>query len=134
MGCEVASKVGELPPAMADPSLVRMVLVSLLTNAVKATRHRDDPEIEITGRSRDNDNVYSVRDNGIGFGTADAERAFVLFQKLHDADQFEGVGAGLAVAKRAVERHGGRVWAESTPGEGSVFHFTLPKGRDAGCR
>jgi two-component system, sensor histidine kinase and response regulator len=129
-------RIGALPAAEADPSLLRQVWVNLVANALKFTRRRDSALIEISGAERAGDDgrgpggtehkLYSVRDNGAGFDPRRAERLFGIFQRLHAAKDFEGTGVGLSLARRIIERHGGSIWAESEPDRGAVFHFTLP--------
>lgn len=119
---------GELPPAAGDPSMIRQVWVNLLANALKFTRGRAPARIEIGGTSAGADFVtYFVRDNGAGFNMKYLGRLFAPFQRLHQADEFEGTGIGLALVKRIVQRHGGAVWAEGTEGQGALFAFTLPE-------
>lgn len=118
-----------LPPAMGDGHLIRQVFVNLLGNAIKFTRKREIPRIEVGGVVGDGENTYFVRDNGIGFDMADAGKIFGVFQRLHGADEYEGTGIGLALVQRIINKHGGRVWAEGKTGEGAVFHFTLPTAR-----
>ncbi len=119
--------VGHLPPAYGDERMVRQVFTNLLSNAFKFSGHRELRVISVEGREEENENVYSVRDNGAGFDMSQKEKLFQVFQRLHDSDQFEGTGIGLAIVKRIVERHGGRVWAEGTPGKGAVFFVSLPR-------
>jgi signal transduction histidine kinase len=107
-------------PAHGDPRLLRAVLANLLHNAWKFTSRRDDAWIELGAR----DGAFFVRDNGVGFDDAHADRLFTPFHRLHAAD-FEGAGVGLAIAQRIVHRHGGRIWAEGAPGHGATFTFTL---------
>jgi signal transduction histidine kinase len=105
--------------------MLRHVWQNLLSNAIKFTRARDPARIEIAATSG-SDTVYSVRDNGVGFPPGEADRVFNDFTRLHDRREYEGTGIGLPLVRRIVERHGGEVWAESTPDEGSTFSFTLP--------
>jgi PAS domain S-box-containing protein len=116
---EVEVVIGALPPCTADPRLLRHVLEHLFDNAVKAGARR----IELAHE----DGAYVVRDDGIGFDGVRADRAFALFGRLHDRERFPGGGAGLAVVARIVERHGGRLHAVSSPGEGAAISFTLPR-------
>jgi two-component system sensor histidine kinase/response regulator len=119
-------RIGELPQAQADPSLLRQVWVNLAANALKFTRRRERACIEIGGAARAGDKLYSIRDNGAGFDSRRAERLFGIFQRLHPAAEFEGTGVGLSIARRIIERHGGSIWAQSEPDRGAAFHFTLP--------
>jgi two-component system sensor histidine kinase/response regulator len=120
-------RVGELPAAAADLSLLRQVLVNLLSNAFKFTQHKKPAVIEVGAEQRDRESEYFVRDNGAGFNPQYAGRLFGVFQRLHRDDEFEGTGVGLSIVQRIVQRHGGRVWAEAAVDEGATFHFTLPK-------
>ena len=119
--------VGMLPPAQADPALLKQVWANLVSNAFKYSSKRADARVEIGGREESRENVYWVRDNGVGFDMLYVDKLFGVFQRLHRADEFDGTGVGLAIVQRLVAGHGGRVWAEATPGEGACFHFSLPK-------
>lgn len=122
----VQAKVGELPKCEADPALLEQVFVNLLSNALKYTRRRDPAIIEVGWRKGDaGDCVYFVRDNGVGFDMKYAHKLFEVFQRLHSSEEYEGTGAGLSIVRRIVNRHGGRVWAESSPEGGTTFSFTL---------
>lgn len=130
-------RVGELPAAQADAPLIEQVLVNLLGNALKYSAKVPDPQVEIGSLARDGETVYFVRDNGAGFDPRYAGNLFEPFRRLHTLREFEGSGIGLAIVRRIVERHGGRVWAESEPGSGATFFFTLGRnaaGRDNGTR
>ncbi|HEX4329043.1 MAG TPA: PAS domain S-box protein [Burkholderiales bacterium] len=118
--------VGALPDMLGDAAMLRQVWVNLISNAVKFTSRRRGGKVEIEARSEPGGMCYTVRDNGAGFDPAYANKLFGMFQRLHRQDEFEGTGVGLAIVKRVIERHGGRVWAEGQPGEGASFHFSLP--------
>ena len=115
-----------LPPVLVDNAQLSLVFQNLIGNAIKY-RAEKTPIIRITGQVNDIESVISVQDNGIGFDTIHAERIFSVFKRLHASDQYPGTGIGLAVCRRIIQRHGGRIWAESEPGEGSTFHFAVPK-------
>jgi light-regulated signal transduction histidine kinase (bacteriophytochrome) len=115
-----------LPTVTGDPVLLREVLVKLLANALESTKKRPVTEIEIGYRKDACETVFFVRDNGIGFDMQHFGELFHLFQKLHNTSDFEGPGISLACVKAIIERHEGRVWAESAPGTGSTFYFSLP--------
>jgi signal transduction histidine kinase len=123
---EIEFVAGDIPPARADRATIRQVLVNLLSNAVKYTKPAGTIRIEFGGRSDGDRNVYWVRDQGIGFDPRYAEKIFGVFQRLHTDAEFEGSGVGLAIVQRIMLRHGGRAWAESEPGKGAEFFFTLP--------
>lgn len=115
-----------LPTVVADGAQLHQMLHNLLTNAIKFVGDRP-PRIHISAAQDDTEWTVSVRDNGIGMDPDAAERIFVMFQRLHTQDEYPGTGIGLAICKRIVERHGGRIWVESRPHRGSTFLFTLPK-------
>ena len=132
-GCSAASPgraiefdIGPLFGAPGDPGLLGQVWTNLIGNAVKFTRPMEPSRIEVRCRRRDGECRYTVRDNGVGFDPAYADKLFQPFQRLHQTSEFEGTGIGLAIVARIVHRHGGRVWAESAPGEGATFGFSLP--------
>ena len=127
-GREVEFVVDSLGEAQGDATLVKQVLVNLLANAVKFTRDRQPGVVEVgTRRDPEGTKMFFVKDNGAGFDMAYANKLFGVFQRLHGADEYEGTGVGLAIVRRLVERHGGRVWADSRPGHGATFFFTLGK-------
>jgi light-regulated signal transduction histidine kinase (bacteriophytochrome) len=111
----------------ADGRLVRILVDNLIGNAWKFTARVSQPSVEVGMERLQGEDVFFVRDNGIGFDMADAERLFVPFQRLRHTE-YSGTGIGLATARRIVDRHGGRIWAHSAPGEGATFYFTLPPG------
>ncbi len=122
--------IGELLPCAAEPSLLKQVWMNLLSNAIKYTRGRDVATIEVGCRPRGDSSggpIYFVRDNGVGFDMRFAGKLFGVFQRLHRAEDYEGTGVGLAIVQRIVSRHGGQVWAESYPGQGATFSFTLER-------
>jgi light-regulated signal transduction histidine kinase (bacteriophytochrome) len=124
-GAPAEVTIGDLPPARGDAQMLRQVWVNLIANALKFSAPKPKPTVTIGGERRGDETVYWVRDNGVGFDMAYAEKLFGVFHRLHRSDEFPGVGVGLAIVRRIVMRHGGRVWAESVPGEGSTFYFTV---------
>ena len=118
-----------LPPARGDEGMIRQVFVNLIANAIKFTRSRKAAMIEVGGYAKELGNVYYVRDNGIGFDMQYIDKLFGAFQRLHSGEEFEGTGIGLAIVKRIINQHGGKVWAEGRENEGSTFYFTLPAGK-----
>jgi two-component system sensor histidine kinase/response regulator len=122
----VELKVATLGDCEGDPSLIEQVLVNLISNAFKFTRKRDLARIEIGCAKAGDELVYRVKDNGAGFDMKYAAKLFGVFQRLHTTSEFEGTGVGLSIVKRIIERHGGRIWAESEVDKGTTFFFTLP--------
>ncbi len=121
-------KMGDLVPAFGNMPLVKQILSNLLGNAVKFTREREHAIIEVTSSNIGGFNSYCIRDNGIGFDMIYYYRLFEIFHRLHSEKEYEGTGIGLAIVKKIVERHGGKIWAESRLGQGASFYFTLPAG------
>lgn len=119
-------QIEELPEAEVDSSLFHLVWVNLLSNAIKFSRNQERPVIQIGSRTEKGETILFVRDNGAGFDPRFADKLFGVFQRLHRQDEFEGTGIGLATAQRIVHKHGGRIWAESQPGHGATFYFTVP--------
>ncbi len=117
--------IGPLPPANGDATLVRQVFANLVANALKFSAGRPGAAVRIGVRREGGETVYFVRDNGVGFDMRYAEKLFSVFTRLHGAE-FAGTGIGLALVHRIVQRHGGRIWAESAPNTGATFFFTLP--------
>ncbi|MDL2344099.1 PAS domain S-box protein, partial [Deinococcus sp. MIMF12] len=131
-GRDVAFEVGELPTVQGDAALLGQVFANLLSNALKYSRTREQALISVGGLQEGEEVTVTVRDNGVGFDPRYADKLFGVFQRLHRAEEFEGTGIGLANVRRIVVRHGGRVRAESLPGEGAAFHVTLPLRGPAG--
>ena len=118
-------QIAAMPPAEADRGLMLQVYSNLIANALKFSRKREHPVIEIGAERVGDATAYFVRDNGAGFSMHEADRLFGVFQRLHSTREFEGTGVGLAIVQRIVQRHGGRIWAHSAPDAGATFHFTL---------
>ncbi len=122
----VAWRIGELPVVIGDRAMLRVVVVNLLSNALKFTRARELAEIEVGCERRQGSVVVFVKDNGVGFDMAYADKLFGVFQRLHRMEDYEGTGIGLANVQRIVARHGGRTWAKGVVGGGATFFFSLP--------
>ncbi len=132
-GRPVEVRVGALPGCVADPSLLKQVFINLLSNAYKFTRPREQPTVKVGCIPQDNESVYFVQDNGVGFDMSHAGHLFGAFQRLHRPDEFEGTGIGLSIVHRVIQRHGGRIWTEAAPEKGATFYFTLPDGAIEHC-
>lgn len=120
-------KLQQLIPAYGDEILIRQVWCNLLSNAFKFSRYRENKVIEIESKYNDDEIVYCVSDNGVGFDMQYVSCLFGVFHRLHEVEEFEGTGVGLAIVKRIIQRHGGHVWAEGKVDNGARFYFTLPK-------
>jgi light-regulated signal transduction histidine kinase (bacteriophytochrome) len=116
-----------LLPAYGDATLIRQVWYNLLSNAFKYTKYKEKREVEIDSYLNNGEIVYCINDNGVGFDMQYVDRLFGVFHRLHEIEEFEGTGVGLAIVKRIIQRHGGRVWAEGKADNGAQFYFTLPK-------
>ena len=117
--------IQDMPQFQGDPALFKQVYVNLITNALKFTRKRDPGRIEIGCQEVNGETVYFVKDNGVGFDMRYANKLFGVFQRLHDAKEYEGTGVGLAIVQRVVTRHGGRLWADAEIEKGASFYFTI---------
>jgi light-regulated signal transduction histidine kinase (bacteriophytochrome) len=115
-----------LPPARGDSIMLRQVFINLLDNAIKFSSRRKDAAIEVGGSCDQNQNIYYVKDNGVGFDEKYSAQLFGVFQRLHADEEFAGTGVGLALVQRIILRHGGSVWAESKLGKGATFYFSIP--------
>jgi len=127
-GRTIRWRIGDLPVITGDCAMLRVVLVNLISNALKFTLPCEKTEIEIgcTGE-RENETIVFVRDNGVGFDMNYADKLFAVFQRLHREDEFQGTGIGLANVRRIIARHGGRTWAEGEVNQGATFCFSLPQ-------
>jgi PAS domain S-box-containing protein len=123
---QVEIEITDLALCQGDPGLLLQVWINLISNAIKYTRPRETALIQIGSQPDENGKtIYSIRDNGVGFDMEYAGKLFGVFQRLHNVDEFEGSGVGLALVQQIIMRHGGRIWADSKPGQGASFHFTL---------
>jgi PAS domain S-box-containing protein len=125
-GRTINFEIKALPPAYGDISLIKQVLVNLISNAVKFTNTREIALVEIGYRVEENENIYYVKDNGIGFDSQHADKLFAPFNRLPEAMKFDGTGIGLSIVERIINRHGERVWAEGKVSDGATFYFSLP--------
>jgi light-regulated signal transduction histidine kinase (bacteriophytochrome) len=137
-------RIGDLPDVHADPAMLRLVWRNLIGNAVKYSRHARPAVIEIGAGTREefahtaeevegvgaDSIIFFIRDNGVGFDMKYSDKLFGVFQRLHRTDEFEGTGIGLANVRRIIQRHGGRTWAQASPGKGATFYFSLPAHRE----
>jgi light-regulated signal transduction histidine kinase (bacteriophytochrome) len=126
-GRNIEWDIGTLPEVWADPTFLHLALFNLLSNAVKFTGQRDPAVIRVFAEDHPDETVFHVADNGAGFNMEYVHKLFGVFQRLHRMEDFQGTGIGLANVRRIVERHNGRVWADSVQGEGATFSFALPK-------
>ncbi|MFZ4522666.1 MAG: sensor histidine kinase [Bacteroidales bacterium] len=118
--------LADIPDALGDVTMMRQVFVNLISNAIKYSSKKKQPVIEIGYTVIENEGVYFVKDNGVGFDMKYYSKLFGVFHRLHSENEFKGIGIGLSIVKDIVEKHGGRVWAEGVPEQGTTFYFTLP--------
>ena len=123
---QLKMEIGELNDAEGDSNLLRQVWVNLISNAIKYSRSKEKPVIQINSHSTAQEIIYSIKDNGAGFNMKYADKLFGVFQRLHKMTEYEGTGVGLALVHRIITRHGGRVWAEAEVNKGATFYFSLP--------
>ena len=128
VGARLQIQIEHIPVVSGDRAMMRQVFVNLLSNAIKFSRDKEPAIIKVGGYVEGNEAIYFVKDNGAGFDMQYANKLFGVFQRLHSVNEFEGTGIGLAIVKRIINRHGGRVWAEGKVGEGATIYFTLPGG------
>jgi light-regulated signal transduction histidine kinase (bacteriophytochrome) len=126
-GRTIEWQLGELPQITADPTFLQLAVFNLLSNAVKFTSQKNPAIIAVDASETENETVFRVADNGAGFNMEYVHKLFGVFQRLHRMEDFQGTGIGLANVRRIVERHGGQAWAESRPGHGATFYFSIPK-------
>ena len=130
-GAKLQFEIGHIPHARGDRAMLRQVFVNLFSNAIKFSRTSETPEVTVGAFLKEEETVYFVKDNGVGFDMQRSAKLFGVFQRLHSVNEFEGTGIGLAIVKRIITRHGGRVWAEGKINEGATFYFALPIGDES---
>ena len=118
--------IHDLPSVNADINTIRQVWINLISNAIKYSGNKQQPNIEINSESRNGQIVFSVKDNGVGFDQQYSHKLFKVFQRLLGPEEFEGTGVGLALVEKIVSRHGGKVWAKGEIDKGACFYFSLP--------
>ena len=126
IGRNVQFEIKQLPPARGDKTMLYQVFTNLISNAIKFTRSKETAIIEIGGWTEGNENIYYVKDNGVGFDMQYVKKIFGVFQRLHKDEEYEGTGIGLALVNRIIDKHGGRVWAEGKINEGTALYFSIP--------
>jgi len=124
---QVEFHVDDLVNGAGDAGMIRQVWINLVSNAVKFSKYKSHPVIRISSLEENDRVTYSINDNGAGFDMQYYDKLFGVFQRLHTEKEFEGTGVGLAIVHQVITRHNGKIWAESSLGNGSTFYFTLPK-------
>jgi PAS domain S-box-containing protein len=122
----ITFKADKLPLVLGDKTALRQVCQNLVSNALKYSSKQEKIEIQISSFKQDNNTVFSVQDNGIGFDESLSFKIFEVFQRLHNESDFDGTGIGMPITAKIIEKHGGKIWAKSSPGNGATFYFTLP--------
>ena len=125
-GRELQLEIEHIPPAQGDSAMMHQVFANLLSNAIKFSSTRGVAIIKVGCMLNADEAIYYVSDNGVGFDMQYADKLFGVFQRLHSVNEFEGTGIGLAIVKRIITKHGGRVWAEGKVGEGATVYFSIP--------
>lgn len=125
-GSKLQLEIEHIPSVTGDRAMMRQVFVNLLSNAIKFSRTKETPMIKVGATVKENEVIYYVKDNGVGFDMQFVDKLFGVFQRLHSVTEFEGTGIGLAIVKSIITRHGGRVWADSKLSEGATIYFALP--------
>jgi len=125
-GGKLQVEIEPIPPTKGDSAMMHQVFFNLLANAIKFSRSREAAKIKVGCSIEGGEAVYYVKDNGVGFDMQYADKLFGVFQRLQGPEEFEGTGIGLAIVKRVITKHGGRVWAEGKVNEGATFYFSLP--------
>ncbi len=122
-------KIADLPDAFGDVRLIKRVWINLISNAVKFSKKSPGPCIEIEAEKNEDQVVYFIRDNGVGFNMSDESKLFISFQRLHPIVEFEGSGIGLSIVDRIIQKHGGEIWSQSEIGQGAQFLFYIQSGK-----
>jgi len=123
----ITFNIMDIPNIKGDYALIKQVVINLISNAIKYSSKTPNPVIEIGSTVNEKENIYYIKDNGVGFDMKYAHKLFGVFQRLHNLEEYEGTGVGLAIVQRIINKHNGKVWAESEPGKGTIFYFSLPR-------
>ena len=124
-GRNIEFTVEDIPQAKGDRSMITQVIINLVSNALKYTKPKEKTIIHVDYEKKNDENIYSIKDNGVGFDERHKSKLFEVFQRLHNDRDFTGTGIGLAIVKRVISKHGGKVWGESVLNKGAAFYFTL---------